>query len=174
MTTSLEHLAASVGNALKNRQLLLATAESCTGGGLSYWITSIPNSSQWFDRGFVTYSNAAKIELLGVNPLTLDTFGAVSEPTVREMAEKALVNSDADISIAITGIAGPNGGTPDKPVGTVWLAWARLNRPTQTFVDVFTGDRTKIREKVIEKALTSLLDLLNDSTAPTPPDLLHR
>jgi nicotinamide-nucleotide amidase len=169
MTATLQQLAKAVGESLRNQHLLLATAESCTGGGLSFWITSIPDSSQWFDRGFVTYSNAAKIELLGVNPVTLDTFGAVSEPTVREMAEKALVNSDADVSIAITGIAGPSGGTPDKPVGTVWIAWARLNAPTQTFVDVFIGNRAEIREKVIEKALYTLLDLLN-ATAPSPPN----
>lgn len=168
MTSSLPQLAKAVGDALRKQHLLLATAESCTGGGLSFWITSIPDSSQWFDRGFVTYSNAAKIEQLGVNPLTLETFGAVSEPIAREMAENALVNSDADISIAITGIAGPSGGTPDKPVGTVWIAWARLNSPTQTFVNVFTGNRTEIREKVIEKALSTLLDLLN-ATASTPP-----
>lgn len=169
MTTSLEQLAKAAGDALKKQHLLLTTAESCTGGGLSFWITSIPDSSQWFDRGFVTYSNAAKVEQLGVSPITLETFGAVSEPTVREMAEGALANSEADISIAITGIAGPSGGTPDKPVGTVWIAWARLNSPTQTYVDVFTGDRTEIREKVIEKALSSLLDSLN-ATTTTPPE----
>lgn len=171
MTHSLEHLSKRVGDVLKKHQLILTTAESCTGGGLSFWITSIPNSSEWFDRGFVTYSNAAKIEQLDVNPLTLASFGAVSEPTAIEMAEGALARSNANISIAITGIAGPGGGTPDKPVGTVWLAWSRLDQPTHTFVDIFTGSRTEIREKVIEKALTTLLDLLNDTTASPPPNL---
>ena len=168
MTSSLGQLAKTAGEALKKQHLLLTTAESCTGGGLSFWITSVPDSSQWFDRGFVTYSNAAKIEQLGVNPVTLETFGAVSEPTVLEMAEGALANSEANISIAITGIAGPSGGTPDKPVGTVWIAWARLNFPTQTFIDVFTGNRTEIREKVIEKALTTLLDFVSRTTEHSP------
>src|SRR3990167_3251020 len=119
MTDAIAKLAIATGIALKKHHLTLATAESCTGGGLSYWLTSVPHSSQWFERGFITYSNAAKIELLQVNPATLETFGAVSEPTAREMAEGALKHSQAKLSIAITGTAGPDGGTALKPVGTV-------------------------------------------------------
>src|SRR3990167_5136864 len=115
---NLEPLAKELGTTLKPRGLLLATAESCTGGGLSYWITSVPGSSDWYERGFVTYSNAAKIEMLGVRSATLEKFGAVSEEIAREMALGALAHSKANVSIAVTGIAGPDGGTPDKPVGT--------------------------------------------------------
>ena len=129
MTASLATLAQAVGEALKKNNLSLATAESCTGGGLSYWVTSIGGSSHWFERGFVTYSNEAKVEQLSVNPTTIENYGAVSEQTACEMAEGALANSNADITVSITGIAGPNGGTPEKPVGTVWIAMPRLNSP---------------------------------------------
>ncbi|OGT34933.1 MAG: damage-inducible protein CinA [Gammaproteobacteria bacterium RIFCSPHIGHO2_12_FULL_37_14] len=153
----LKKLAAEVGNELKIRKLKLVTAESCTGGGLSYWITSIPGSSDWFERGFVTYSNAAKIELLGVNSLTLETVGAVSEEVAIEMADGALRHSHADISLAITGIAGPDGGTLAKPVGSVWMAWAKHNQPTRVLGKVFSGDRQLIREKTIQFILTELI-----------------
>jgi len=157
--TTLEQLATQIGNELKKRNLKLVAAESCTGGGLSYWITYIAGSSDWFERGFVTYSDAAKIELLGVNPTTLETFGAVSEQTAREMAEGALQHSRADISIAITGIAGPSGGSHEKPVGTIWLAWATHNQ-TQTLTEIFSGDRASIREKTIQCALSELVKWL--------------
>lgn len=153
---TLEKLAEETVSALKDRGLKLVTAESCTGGGIGYWITSVPGCSDCFDRGFITYSNEAKIEQLGVNPLTLDAFGAVSEQIVREMAEGALKNSNADISIAITGIAGPSGGTPDKPVGTVWLGVARRNQPTRAVIELFNGNRQEIREQAIAYALTLL------------------
>lgn len=156
----LQQLARKTGEALKKRGLKLATAESCTGGGLAYWITSIPGSSDWFDRGFVTYSDASKTEILGVNPATIDTFGAVSEQTVREMAEGALHKSGAGMSIAITGIAGPTGGTTEKPVGTVWIAWSSEDFETKTHWELFSGNRIEIREKVIERALEKLLVLL--------------
>ena len=161
--TKLEKLADETGSALKKHGLLLATAESCTGGGFSYYITSIAGSSNWFDRGFVTYSNAAKIEMLGVNPSTLDRHGAVSEETAREMAEGALANSNADISIAITGIAGPDGGTKDKPIGTVWLAFARNGEHTHTKLIHCKGDRQAVRETTIELALNGLLELQRGS-----------
>lgn len=147
--------------ALKKRKLMLATAESCTGGGLSYFLTNIPGSSTWFDRGFVTYSNAAKMEMLDVEPLTLEQFGAVSEETAREMAEGALKNSEASVSIAITGIAGPDGGTDEKPVGTVWIAWARHGATTKAHADVYHGDRTDIRMAAIQTAITVLLAWLD-------------
>ncbi|HLB43111.1 MAG TPA: CinA family protein [Gammaproteobacteria bacterium] len=155
--TTLEQLATDLGNELKKRHLHLVTAESCTGGGLSYWITSIAGSSDWFERGLVTYSNAAKIELLGVQPMTLETFGSVSEQTAREMAEGALQHSLADISIAITGIAGPNGGSAEKPVGTVWMAWAKRNYPPCTQVKNFSGNRQGVREKTIQHVLSELV-----------------
>lgn len=159
MPSTLEKLVQEIGDELKKRNLSLVTAESCTGGGLSYWITLVPGSSDWFERGYVTYSNAAKIDL-GVNPLTLDEFGAVSEQTAREMAQSALHHSLADISIAITGIAGPTGGLPHKPVGTVWFAFAAKNAPIQSEVSVFSGNREAIRQQAIEQALSGLLKLV--------------
>jgi len=131
---------------------MLVTAESCTGGGLAYAITAIPGSSKWFERGFVTYSNESKQELLGVSSNTLEKYGAVSEQTVIEMAHGALRNSHADFSIAITGIAGPDGGTAEKPVGTVWFAWGTKDK-IQSQLKFFQGDRKSIREQAIEYAL---------------------
>ncbi len=159
LTITIEKLAIDAGNVLKERGLLLATAESCTGGGLSYWLTSVPGSSEWFERGFVTYSNSAKIDMLGVSSETLEEFGAVSEEVVNEMADGALTYSAADVSIAITGVAGPGGGTPDKPVGTVWLAWSH-SVTTLTKQYHFEGDRQSIRQQAIEQALSVLLAIL--------------
>ena len=164
MKTTLLQLASHLGHALKNRNLKLVTAESCTGGGLSYWITSVPGSSDWFERGFVTYSNAAKIELLGVNPNTIEKFGAVCEQTAREMAEGALRASPANISIAVTGIAGPQGGTTEKPVGTVWIAFVSDFFPTQAQVEVFPGDREAVRNSTIEQALTKILEIIMNTS----------
>ena len=160
MTHQLEKLAIAVGQALNIQHLKLATAESCTGGGLSYWITHVPGSSAWFERGFVTYSDAAKSEMLGVNPQTIATFGAVSKETAIEMATGALQKSKADISIAITGIAGPNGGSQDKPVGTVWIAIAKRKYPTDAQSILFAGDRQLVRERTIVCALEKLLEKL--------------
>ena len=157
MSMTLVTLSQAVGKKLKEQGAILATAESCSGGGLGFWVTSVEASSDWFDRGFITYSDAAKIELLGVNPVTLETYGAVSEETVREMAEGALKKSYADTSIAITGIAGPSGGTAEKPVGTVWIAWARRGANTKVSCECFSGDRQRVREQTIEKALRGLL-----------------
>jgi len=159
LTITIEKLAIETGKLLQDRGLKLATAESCTGGGLSYWLTSVPGSSDWFERGFVTYSNNAKIEVLGVSPETLDQFGAVSEEVANEMADGALNFSQADISIAITGIAGPDGGTTEKPVGTVWLAWSH-SMTTLTKDYHFTGDRQSIRQQAMEQALSVLLAIL--------------
>jgi len=140
---------------LSQRSATIVTAESCTGGLVAALLTENPGSSTWFDRGLVTYSNAAKIELLGVSPLTLERHGAVSEPVVREMALGALVASQADLAVSVSGVAGPGGGSADKPVGLVCLAWAARGRlaragcgsePAVTAVSVrFPGDRQGVR-----------------------------
>jgi len=157
---ALEKQIRELGHLLKINKLILATAESCTGGGLSYLLTRIAGSSVWFDRGFVTYSNAAKLDMLDVEPLTLEQYGAVSEETAREMAEGALKKSNASISIAITGIAGPGGGTDTKPVGTVWFGLAKKDRATITRVAIFPGDREEVRLAAIETAVNELLNYL--------------
>ncbi len=160
MTPTLSELVIELGHRLKQCNLKLVTAESCTGGGLAYSLTEIAGSSDWFERGYVTYSNNAKCELLGVKLATLQTFGAVSEQTVREMAEGALQQSKAQISVAITGIAGPTGESPDKPVGTVWFGWAGMNMATHTAMEVFSGDRHRVRESAIRWVVEKLLVLV--------------
>lgn len=152
-------LAKQVGKALKTRGMLLTTAESCTGGGIAHAVTRISGSSAWFDRGFVTYSNISKEEMLGVSPDTLETHGAVSEVTVREMADGALQFSRAQVALAVSGIAGPTGGTPEKPVGMVWFAWAS-GRTVKTACHYLSGDRDAIRVKATRIALQGVLDLL--------------
>jgi nicotinamide-nucleotide amidase len=138
----------------------LVTAESCTGGGLAEILTRIAGSSVWFERGFVTYSNEAKNELLSVPLKTLETYGAVSEETAIAMAEGALENSHADYSVSITGIAGPDGGSEDKPVGTVCFGWCKRNESGTTTHIVFDGDRLKVREQSCMLAMQGLIDLL--------------
>lgn len=157
----MEALAKRLGDLLEQRKLKLVTAESCTGGWLAQVITSIPGSSRWFERGFVTYSNESKQELLGVKGETLTRCGAVSEEAAREMAEGALKYSHAQVAVAITGIAGPEGGTPEKPVGTVWLAWAGNGQPTHGALRRFAGDRTTIRWEAVKAALKGLLERLS-------------
>jgi nicotinamide-nucleotide amidase len=137
--------------------LRLVTAESCTGGWLAKAITDLAGSSTWFERGFVTYSNEAKIELLCVRQETLDMHGAVSEETAREMAAGALANSRADIAVAITGVAGPDGGTVDKPVGTVWIAWAGRDGDTMAAHHAFDGSRNHVRGVAVIEALKGLV-----------------
>jgi nicotinamide-nucleotide amidase len=153
-------LAARVGDACKRRGVDIATAESCTGGGVAEAITRIAGSSAWFDRGFVTYSYAAKEELLGVSHETLATHGAVSEAVVREMAAGALKNGKAHVSVAITGIAGPGGATPGKPVGLVWIAWAARGEAIQSREFYFRGDRMRVRRQAVALALQGLVDLI--------------
>jgi nicotinamide-nucleotide amidase len=160
MIDTIKQLVIEVASGLKKSGLTLATAESCTGGGLSYWLTSIPGSSDWFDRGFVTYSNQAKMDMLGVKESTLNNHGAVSEETAIEMAKGILQNSPADIGIAITGIAGPDGGTVEKPVGTVWIGVSGKHFKTHAECHVFTGDRQAVRLASIVKALELLLSLM--------------
>ncbi len=160
MAIDFDKLARQVGNTLKAQKLTLVTAESCTAGQIAYVITSISGSADWFERGFITYSNTAKQEMLGVNPKTLEHFGAVSEQTAKEMAEGALMRSRAQISIAVTGIAGPTGGTKEKPIGTICFAWARKNMQTNTAKQHFKGDRNSIRSRATQYALEQLLTYL--------------
>jgi nicotinamide-nucleotide amidase len=152
-----EALAAALGTALMARGRRVATAESCTGGLVAGAITSVAGSSEWFERGFVTYSNDAKVELLGVTSATLVLHGAVSEETAREMAEGALAHSHADLAVAVTGIAGPGGAVPGKPVGTVCFAWAQRAAPTAAATHVFPGDRAAVRRASVEAALEGLI-----------------
>jgi nicotinamide-nucleotide amidase len=156
----LYRLAERVGNALKQRAMMMATAESCTGGWVGEVVTAVPGSSDWFDRGFITYSNAAKQEMLGVAAATLATYGAVSEQTVREMASGALKNSRAQAALAISGIAGPGGGTAEKPVGTVWISWAFAKGAVASEKRVFAGDRYEVRQQAVVSALQGLLERL--------------
>ena len=155
-------LAAEVGAALKQRGWMLALAESCTGGGVAEAVTAVPGSSGWFDRGFITYSNDAKIDMLGVSPKTLQEDGAVSETTVREMARGAMAHSHARIAAAISGIAGPDGGTPAKPAGTVCFAWA-AEKHLESETVYFKGNREKVRLQAVEYALRGVLRLTLDA-----------
>lgn len=139
----------------KNKKLALA--ESCTGGWVAKALTDLAGSSAWFDRGFVTYSNEAKQEMLGVSTTTLDRYGAVSQETVNEMAVGALKNSHADYSLSVSGIAGPDGGTDEKPVGLVWFAWADKKGVLLSDKKIFIGDRNAVREQAVEYALQRLI-----------------
>ena len=161
MDTELITLAEQLGHALKQAGLSVATAESCTGGWLGEVLTSIPGSSRWYERGFVTYSNMSKREMLGVKTEILARHGAVSEPTARAMAEGALAASHADLVVAITGVAGPGGGTPEKPVGTVCFAWGARRQPVVSRIHHFHGDRAAIRRAAVIAALNGLQDTLN-------------
>ena len=155
----MNELARTVGAALKARGLRLATAESCTGGWVATEVTAIAGSSDWFERGYVTYSNAAKREDLGVRDATLLRHGAVSEETAREMAAGALARSGAQVALAITGVAGPAGGTPQKPVGLVCFAWA-LGGKIRSETRRFDGDRESVRRQSVLRALEGVLESL--------------
>ena len=148
-----------LGAAALARGTMIATAESCTGGLLAGAITSIAGSSGWFERGFVTYSDLAKEQQLGVASLTIERFGAVSEETAKAMAEGAVRGSAAQWAVAVTGIAGPDGGSPDKPVGTVWFAWAGPDH-LQALKRQFDGDRAAVRQASVQAALEGLIDRL--------------
>ena len=154
-------LAAELGRRLLLHNLKLATAESCTGGWVAKCITDIAGSSDWFDRGFVTYSNHAKSAMLGVAEKTLAEQGAVSEAAVREMAMGALAHSQATVAVAVSGIAGPGGAAIGKPVGTVWIAWAGNKRDSVSAKHLFSGDREGIRRQAVATALQGLLKYLN-------------
>jgi nicotinamide-nucleotide amidase len=158
----LESLARRVGARLKKHGLKLATAESCTGGWIAQAVTAIAGSSDWFERGFVTYSNQAKRELLGVRARTLSRHGAVSEATAKEMAAGALGRSRAQVAVAVTGVAGPGGGTRSKPVGTVCFAWSRKRSVPESVVRRFSGSREGIRRQSVAFALRGLLERLEE------------
>jgi nicotinamide-nucleotide amidase len=157
MDFDLVTLSEQVGMALRKHSLTLATAESCTGGWVAQVVTHTPGSSQWFDRGFVTYADSAKMQMLGVDERTLRLSGAVSVETAREMAIGALANSNALISLSITGVAGPTGGSPDKPVGTVCFAWCRRGQEPDCEERHFAGCREGIRRQAVVFALEGLL-----------------
>jgi len=153
-------LATLVGAGLRAKGMMLATAESCTGGWVAQAVTAIGGSSEWFERGFITYSDAAKREMLGVSARTLAAHGAVSEQTAREMAAGALAHSRAQVAVAITGIAGPTGGTPEKPLGMVCFAWAAQDGVLNAETRHFTGDRESVRRQSVIAALQGVLKLL--------------
>jgi len=155
----INELAAQVGSVLKSQCLVLATAESCTGGGVAQAITEIAGSSEWFECGFITYSNASKADMLDVPEALIVRYGAVSDEVAQAMAEGALANSNATITLATTGIAGPGGAVPGKPVGTICFAWAMAHR---TFSErlVFQGDRHAVRQQTVAHSLAGLLRFL--------------
>lgn len=160
----MEGLAAIVGALLKSHGMMLATAESCTGGGVAQAITEVAGSSAWFERGFITYSNLSKQQMLGVREATLRQHGAVSEMTVREMVAGALQHSAAQVALAVSGIAGPDGGTVDKPVGTVWFAWGLKSGETHAQRHQLGGNRAEVRAEAVQIALQGVVNLLNQLT----------
>ena len=155
-----EALLQTLGETLRARGAMLVTAESCTGGLIAATCTSVAGSSDWFERGFVTYSNAAKTEMLGVAAALIAQHGAVSAEVAAAMAEGALLHSRGDLAVAVTGIAGPGGAVPGKPVGTVWLAVARRGAAAQAELLQLGGDRTAVREQTVVRALQRLVDAL--------------
>ena len=158
LTTNIEALA----QLLKAKGLRMVTAESCTGGGIAQALTSIAGSSDWFECGFVTYSNASKQSMLGVKSQTLAVHGAVSEAVVKEMAAGAVAHSNAQLAVSVSGVAGPDGGTPGKPVGYVWLSWFCEGQGQKTACFHFQGDREAVRYQAIEAAVQGLLELLSE------------
>lgn len=155
----LEAVLTQISESLLARGWMLATAESCTGGLIAGACTALAGSSQWFERGFVSYSNAAKSELLGVPAALIAAHGAVSEPVARAMAEGAVARSHAQVALAVTGVAGPSGGTPAKPVGTVWFGW-QVDGQTHSEVQHFAGNRAAVRAQTVQHALQRLRGLL--------------
>lgn len=163
--SAMYRLAEEVGEALKGRGLMLVTAESCTGGWISEAVTVVPGSSDWFERGFVTYTYISKREMLGVKEATLARHGAVAEEVVREMVAGALARSHAQVAVAVSGVAGPGGGTPDKPVGTVCLAWGMKDGKPRSETTRFAGDREAVRRQAVERALRGVIELLDSRNA---------
>jgi nicotinamide-nucleotide amidase len=158
--STLYDLAERVGHALKAHRLMMATAESCTGGWIAEAMTMVPGSSEWFERAFVTYTYISKREMLGVRGATLEAHGAVSEECVREMVEGALSASHAQIAVAVSGTAGPGGGTLQKPVGTVCLAWRGRGVPMRSETQHFPGDREAVRRQSVIRALEEVLAIV--------------
>ena len=161
----LPKLSAEVGRVLVAQRLKLATVESCTGGWIGQSLTAVAGSSTWYERGFVTYSNASKNELVGVPRELISRSGAVSEPVVRAMARGALSHSPADWALAVTGIAGPDGGSVDKPVGTVWLGWIARTGMERTEQYLFKGDREAVRRQSVIEALSGLIRFLKEDSS---------
>ena len=161
MDVELKQLAQGVNHRLRSKGGLMASAESCTGGWIAKAMTDVPGSSGCFDRAFITYSNEAKQEMLGVAAETLKQHGAVSEAVVREMVQGALERSRATVAVAVSGIAGPDGGTEEKPVGTVWLAWGLGSGEIMTAKEMFSGDREEVRYRSSVSALQGILDLID-------------
>jgi nicotinamide-nucleotide amidase len=161
MSSDIEQLVQQLSAALLQKRQKICTAESCTGGLIAKTFTDLAGSSDWFDRGFVTYSNAAKSEMLGVPASVIEDYGAVSEPVAAAMSSGALRHSDAEYSIAVTGVAGPGGGSAEKPVGTVWIAVASKRQQRATLYN-FDGDRAAVREATLQQALVDALQLLDD------------
>ncbi|WP_079434758.1 nicotinamide-nucleotide amidase [Zoogloea sp. LCSB751] len=157
MDAQLETLSRLVGEHLQDKGWRLASAESCTGGWVAEVVTATAGSSAWFDCGFITYSNDAKCALLGVSPMTLARYGAVSEQTTAAMASGTLERAEADLALSISGIAGPTGGSPEKPVGTVCFGWIRSGETAQTATCRFDGDREAVRRQAVVFALEELL-----------------
>jgi len=175
--SDLEHevveAAVALGHALRARGWMIACAESCTGGMVSRALTEIGGSSDWFERGFISYSNAAKVDLLGVSAETLKAHGAVSEAVAAEMADGALARSRAQLSLAVTGIAGPGGAAPGKPVGTVCFGWSALDTESRTETLLFAGDRATVRARAALHALRRARERLLEielATEPNPED----
>ena len=157
---SLAARALALGPLLVSKRRMLATAESCTGGWIAQTVTAIAGSSEWFDRGFVTYSNQAKMDMLGVAEQTLDVHGAVSGETAAEMAAGACARAGVELAVAVTGVAGPGGGSAAKPVGTVWFGWCLDGGVPMTRQHCFDGDRESVRRQTVAVALDGLLALL--------------
>ncbi|PKM22165.1 MAG: damage-inducible protein CinA [Gammaproteobacteria bacterium HGW-Gammaproteobacteria-14] len=157
MDTPIPVLAERAGRLLARHKIMLVTAESCTGGGIAEAITSVAGSSVWFERGFVSYSNQAKQDMLGVSADTLGRFGAVSEEVVLEMARGAIQRSKGHISVSVSGVAGPDGGTLEKPVGTVWIGWGQKLGHAEAKLYHFSGDRQAVRQKTVTSALQGLI-----------------
>ena len=160
---SVDLLAAELGRRLLEKRAFLAVAESCTGGLIAKFVTDVAGSSSWFERGLVTYSNQSKQDLLGVSPEILAQFGAVSRETAEAMARGLLVMTPADWGLSVTGIAGPGGGSPEKPVGLVWMAWAQRGGLVGSNYMQFSGEREQVREAAAEAALQGLLERLKKS-----------
>lgn len=153
-------LAQQLGECLTAKRVKLATAESCSGGWLAKTITDLPGSSAWFEGAIVCYSNESKHDLLGVSAKTIEEFGAVSGDTVLAMTDGLFVRTAADVAVSVSGIAGPDGGSDDKPVGTVWLCWGKRDKSSYANEFHFDGDREAVRLQTVEAALTSILDVM--------------
>ena len=159
----LESLSTELGELLTERNILFTSAESCTGGWVGQSVTGVPGSSRWYGTGFITYSNTAKIKVLGVNKETLKNFGAVSEEVVSEMVEGALRLSNSQLGVAISGIAGPGGGTKERPVGTVCIAWLIEGGKVNSTTKLFSGNRNEVRYATVECALINAIRLIKEN-----------